>query len=279
MNTLVVSKELQQVLPGGGEFDALMEWEGETIRLVKDRHTLRAELGEKAYFIKRHRGIGYREALKELLTLKVPVFGARNEYEAICHFQKLGLPTMEAAAFGERGLNPVTRHSCIATHEISDTLTLKEVTEPWRDESPAPLVKRALLRELAAVARTMHEGGVNHRDFYLCHFRIKRDRVEQLGRVKPEFYVMDLHRAQIRSRVPMRWRVKDIGALYFSAAHLPVSRWDLLRFMRYYSGKPLRQTLEEDRFFWKRVVKRAQKFYHREWGQEMPLLLPPRRTG
>ncbi|MST95428.1 MAG: hypothetical protein EXS33_09225 [Pedosphaera sp.] len=35
------------------------------------------------------------------------------------------------------------------------------------------LLKRALLEKIAALARTLHEGGVNHRDFYLCHFLVK----------------------------------------------------------------------------------------------------------
>ena len=80
---------------------------------------------------------------------------------------------------------------------------------------------------------------------------------------------MDLHRAQLRPAIPRRWRVKDIGALYFSAADIGLTRRDLLRFMRLYTGKPLRRTLTEDAAFWRAVTSRAGKFYRREWKREM----------
>ena len=37
------------------------------------------------------------------------------------------------------------------------------------------LLKRVLVQRIATIARTLHGAGMNHRDFYLCHF-LTRDR-------------------------------------------------------------------------------------------------------
>ncbi|HEX6267077.1 MAG TPA: hypothetical protein VFZ81_09300, partial [Burkholderiales bacterium] len=73
----------------------------------------------------------------------------------------------------------------------------------------------------------------------------------------------------LRDSIPRRWRIKDIGALYFSAADIGLTRRDLLRFVRLYTGKPLRQSLQEDAAFWRAVTRRAEKFYWREWKRAM----------
>ncbi len=274
MATLILRSDIQKAIPSLAPFDHIMSLTGETVRAKDGRHTFKIVLGGRPYFIKQHNGVGWREILKELITLKWPIVSARNEYEAIEYSQKVGILTMTVAGFGKRGLNPAGIQSFIVTDEITDTLTLKEITNQWLNQPAGFRVKHSLLLEIATIARRMHGAGMNHRDFYLCHFRMKAGQVKTLDRESPGLYLMDLHRVEIRQSVPRRWLVKDIGALYFSAAHLPLTRRDLLRFMRYYSGKPLRQTLSEDGQFWRLVMRRAQKFYRREWGREMPLLLP-----
>ena len=44
----------------------------------------------------------------------------------------------------------------------------------------------------------------------------------------------------------MRWRNKDLAALYFSALDIGLTRRDKLRFLRSYFQQPLRQTLQEE---------------------------------
>ena len=63
------------------------------------------------------------------------------------------------------------------------------------------------------MASVMHVHGVNHRDLYLCHFRIRRATAD---RKKLVIFLMALLRVQIRRQVPLRWRVKDIEGLLYS---------------------------------------------------------------
>ena len=62
---------------------------------------------------------------------------------------------------------------------------------------------------------------------------------------------------QIRRRTPLRWLVKDVGSLYFSAMEIGLTRRDLLRFVREYAGPSLRQALVEQADFWRGVEGRG----------------------
>src|SRR5690606_18354130 len=84
-------------------------------------------------------------------------------------------------------------------------------------------------------------------------------------------YVMDLHRAQLRRRVPRRWLVKDLGSLYYSALDIGLSRRDVLRFIRIYSGLPLNVGLRRQLPLWRAVRARADKIYRRDFRREPSL--------
>jgi heptose I phosphotransferase len=106
----------------------------------------------------------------------------------------------------------------------------------------------------------MHENGMNHRDFYLCHFLLDKDfALSNTIEDNTALFLIDLHRAQIRDKVPERWLVKDIGSLYFSALDIELSQRDVFRFIQYYSGSSLRESLLNRQDFWRKVQHRAAK--------------------
>ena len=123
------------------------------------------------------------------------------------------------------------------------------------------------------MARKMHKAGINHRDFYLCHFLMDVPSAEDPEEARekdkrPVLHLVDLHRAQIRQNVPRRWLVKDLGGLLFSAFEKDLTRRDLLRFVRIYSDRPLREVLVKEAGVWDEVVERAIKL----WLQDHDLL-------
>lgn len=123
-------------------------------------------------------------------------------------------------------------------------------------------MKRALIRKIAEVTRILHENGINHRDYYLCHFLLDvsagKDNFD-LNHLQP--YLIDLHRVQFRKKLPARWRIKDLAALYFSALDIGLTQRDLLRFIRDYTQKPLRQSLHSVR--WNKIAAKAAKLQQR----------------
>lgn len=243
--TLCLDEPLRTLWAGQDAFAAAEALQGEVLRALEGRRTLRTEIAGHAYYAKIHRGIGWIEILKNLLSLRLPVLGAGNEWRALRRLIALGVDTMRPVAFGERGCNPAQRHSFILTEELAPTLSLEDYCRDWSAVPPEPTFKRALLRRVATMARRMHRGGVNHRDFYICHFLLHLP-VDPDSSLPPKLSLIDLHRAQVRKQVPRRWRDKDLAALYFSALEIGLTRRDFLRFLQTYCGRPLRDILRDE---------------------------------
>jgi UDP-glucose:(heptosyl)LPS alpha-1,3-glucosyltransferase len=237
----------------------LEDWlnvEGQVYRQTRDRRTVRFEHQGEGYFLKAHFGVGWKEIAKNLAQLKVPVLGAGNEWLASHVLRALGLPTLTAAAWGQ-GPGWATRQSFIVTRELRGLTSLEDyAARPAARDRDTARNRRRLIRKVAAVSRTLHGNGVNHRDFYLCHFLLDPASLET-EEGDAALHLIDLHRAQVRHRTPRRWRVKDIGGLYYSALDAGLTRNERLRFARdYLGGGSLRRALA-DHAFWERVERRA----------------------
>lgn len=239
----------------------LCSLDGQEYKRIQNRRTFRIERAGRGYFIKCHHGVGWREIFKNLTAFKLPVLGAMNEWLAIQRLQALGVETMRPVAVGREGWDPAAQDSLLVTEELSDCTSLEDYLRPGSGEPIGPRQRRLLIRRLAQVARRLHDNGVNHRDFYLCHFliRLPWDGSEQ----GLHLYLIDLHRVQRRARTPRRWVVKDVGSLWFSARELelPLTRTDRLRFVRHYRDGPLRESLARDETFWRQVRRRADALY------------------
>ena len=134
-------------------FVAVEALQGRVYRELEARRTLRTEVAGRGYFVKIHRGVGWGEIAKNLLTLRAPVLGAGNEYRAIRRLEQLGVDTMRAVAYGVRGGNPATQHSFIVTEELAPTISLEDFCRDWPLLPPSPRFKRALIQRVATMAR------------------------------------------------------------------------------------------------------------------------------
>lgn len=258
---LSVDEPFRALWSGRDPFAAVEALEGEVFRELEARRTLRTEVAGRGYFVKIHRGVGWVEILKNLLSLRLPVLGAGNEWRAIRRLCELDIDTMHGVAFGQRGSNPAGQHSFIVTEELAPTISLEDYCRNWPTEPPSVVLKRALIGRVARMAGRMHRGGVNHRDFYICHFLLHLDPEPQAGNFK--LSLIDLHRAQIRDKTPRRWRDKDLASLYFSALDIGLTRRDVFRFLRGYFERPLRTILKEEAESLKYLVREASRLHGR----------------
>ena len=241
---LAIDEPFSSLWSGVDPFVAVEALEGEVFRELEARRTLRTEVAGRGYFVKIHRGVGWAEIIKNLILLRLPVLGAQQEWLAIRRLTALGVDTMRAVAFGERGSNPAKRHSFIVTEELTPTISLEDFCRDWPKAPPELAFKRALIERVAQMAGRMHRGGVNHRDFYICHFLLHLDPVPTASELK--LSIIDLHRAQLREKTPRRWRDKDLASLHFSALNIGLTRRDRWRFLRTYFGQPLREILRDE---------------------------------
>ena len=255
----------------------LLQWAGEVAdeaqpadvyRDKEGRKTLRFMYRSKPFFLKLHSGIGWVEIFKNLMQLRLPVTSASNEYQAILALQRAGVYTLTISAYAREGWNPAALRSMIVTAELTGTVKLEDYCANWAVAPPPANLRARLLRAVADMTRRMHGAGINHRDFYLCHFHLDESSFEEQ---EVRCYLIDLHRAQIRDHTPRRWRIKDLAGLYFSAMDCGLTRRDLLRFIHHYSEGGLRRALGRDRRLWRQVEKRATKLYRKAKGTEPPV--------
>jgi heptose I phosphotransferase len=265
-------------LAAGAGADGLLDWARnladsalprDIYRNKEGRKTLRFEREGRSFFLKLHSGVGWAEIVKNLLQGRLPVVGAANEYHAVLALDRIGVDTLSVAAYTSTGRNPAAKQSLLVTDDLVGTASLEDYCANWADAPPDPCVRMRLILKLADSARRMHGAGINHRDFYLCHFHLDESSLAE----KPlRCYLIDLHRAQIRGRTPRRWRVKDLAGLYFSAMDCGLQRRDLLRFMHHYSEGGLRQAMGENARLWRQVERRAQQLYRKGHGAEPPII-------
>ncbi|MDX1779465.1 MAG: lipopolysaccharide kinase InaA family protein, partial [Thermodesulfobacteriota bacterium] len=149
----------------------------------------------------------------------------------------------------------VYKSSFLLTKEIEDVQRLdhylpQHFTPPLHPDYIKE--KRSLLKELARLVRCLHRLGFNHRDLYLCHILVKRE-----ASCTWKIFFADLHRVDYRKKVPLRWKVKDLAALNYSADRNSITRTDRLRFIKYYLGE--QKLTDQLKSVIKKVLKKTDK--------------------
>jgi len=230
---------------------------GKVYRDYANRKTKQFSYKGVSYFLKYHGPVGWVEIFKNLLQFKVPVVGAEREWGAILKLQSIDVSCPEPVAFMTSGWNPAKKKSFLITKDLVGTISLEDLFINKENLELPVLQKRILLSNIATICRTIHVNGLNHRDLYLCHFHINKDKNFCLNNIS----LIDLHRSQIRRRVPKRWATKDIGGLLHSVMQFGISETDCYRFLMIYFDCSLRKLLKENRTFIRRSRYRAYSMF------------------
>jgi heptose I phosphotransferase len=206
--------------------------DGEIVRQVGSRTTRRVVLTrgprQETLYVKQFGRWSFRDAWRSWTRLSRAIHGARNEWDAILRFHRLGIPTVYPIAWGEW-----MGRSFVATRALDQRQNLLEVIEEWPGETTTgEEFRRRLVVEMARISRRMHGCGQFHQDFYLNHVLVSEDRRA------PRPHLIDLGRVQQVRTFRQRWLLKDLSQLNYSARGLPCAT--RLRFLRLYLGRPFR---------------------------------------
>lgn len=264
------------------DVDEFFAIDGETVKhVVESRRIFRFERGGRYFYMKVHYGVGWGEIFKNLLQLKMPIIGAEHEWRAIRAFNQpnVDIATTPLVAWGKQGWNPATQRSFIITDALDDTVDLEHwlpELEKWPKQAERLRLKRAIIQRLGDIAKRLHSNGMNHRDFYLCHFRLDISKAEGLPSTENlQLYLMDLHRVEQRDDLPERWAVKDIAGLLFSALFdskgIVLNRSDIIRFIDAYTENGWRHALVKNKQFYRKVLQRIMRTYKKDKGKVAPL--------
>ena len=235
-------------------FDLFMQCRGEVYRAHKNRRTQQICIEGQTYFLKQHHATGWREIMRHLRTGRLPILDARQEWHAIHRLQALGIATLDPCGVGWRGRNPARRESFLLTRALPSHITLETLAKTQLHH-PLPIrLKWQIITAVGTLAGTLHRHGINHRDFYLCHLLLDRRSLQpEAIKAPPLIHVIDLHRAGLRRKTPLRWILKDLAGLDFSSREAGLTTRDRLRFQRAYeaAAHPLHRS------FWQKVKKRG----------------------
>lgn len=243
--------ELGQATFADLSFDQLMAIQGKAFRDVKGRRTLKVVKSGKSFFIKQHFGVGWAEIFKNLIVFRKPIIGAKTEKEAIQALGQIGIATTPLVGFGEQGLNPANKQSFLITRDLGNIVSLEDFCRDWKEHPPNNKLRQQIVIAVATLAKKLHQAGLIHRDFYLCHLCLDGDLLKK-GEIK--LYLIDLHRMLMNQSVGGKGTMKDIAALYFSAMDIGFSPEDIELFKQNYcQDLPVK--------FWTDVQRRADKLY------------------
>lgn len=252
----------------GPLFDMIMQLEGKVYRDVTRRKTSQVEIDGQSYFIKQHYGVGWGEVFKNLLSFKKPVLSAMTEVNAIRELSVNGISTTPLVAFGERGYNPAKMQSFVMTEDLGEIITLEDFCASWRDNPPDPRFKAMLIKALAELAGKLHAAGLCHRDFYLCHFVIKKS---DFNAGNLNLILIDLHRMLFKQAPNGKVAMKDIAALVFSAKDCGFNDEDWALFKAHY--------LPQSDDFWTLVFARADRLHEKYHSDKFQARLREERDG
>ncbi|MCK5311251.1 MAG: lipopolysaccharide core heptose(I) kinase RfaP, partial [Desulfobacteraceae bacterium] len=202
---------------------------------------------------------------------KPPVLSAENEWQAILKLKELNIDTMDLVGYGKKGSNPGSIKSFVITKELQNIISLEDYCMDWDKTLPAKKIKKAIITKVAEIARTIHENGMNHKDLYICHFLL--DISCGMGNIDPDnirLFLIDLHRVEIRSKIPFYWRAKDVSAILFSSLDIGLTKEDISLFIRTYHNTTPDRSIKKHWFFWWIVKKRALSLYKKEFKKNPP---------
>ena len=225
---LFVNRDFLSLLEKNGLKDADKIWNlrDESVKKVlRERRTGRVYLdpphgtGRIETYIKRYTRVPLGERIKCMFSLKFFQFDALHEWQAQLVFHALELPTVIPIAAGQTCRGTFNLTLGITDYKRASTA----LQELGQDEAGRRL---EIIEKIASYAGRMHGAGLAHQDLYLVHFFLKgRDMVPHL---------IDLQRVKREKELSMRWRIKDLGELLFSARPV-VSSEEIEWFCRAYS--------------------------------------------
>jgi hypothetical protein len=238
---LIVAESFLATLQAAGldSFERIMAFSGgQTKRDFPGRRTVRLEVrgangAVHGLYLKRYQP-GYLSAGRRWLR-RLGWPGAQDEawreWSGLQRVSALGLCTAVPVAFGQRRRGGVVLQSFLMTAEVSGGIEGDRHLRSLRKTE-----RGFFLKGVAALARTLHASGWVHKDLYLSHVLVVPEGTPRQAGEGERLVLIDLQRVMKPNCWRERWRVKDLGALAYSALKSGASPRDLLAAFLTYQG-------------------------------------------
>lgn len=265
----------QAILDGLAQ-DGLLDFEatmarndGEEVKVaLEERQVHKLILSDRQpYFLKRTFSVPLGTAFRRMIFGHGVHSRPGCEWNALSRLAELGVPAPVPVICTEEYQFGGVRRAFILTKGLAVRMSLEKLVADGGFVDGKQIDLNQLASQVATLLSTMHHNGINHRDFYLGHLF--------LGDDLKTIFVMDLDRADCRSHVSERWRVKDLAALHFSTPLSAFSKRQRLRFLRRYLGGTLRGSGRLQRLVAQKAAKIRRHVSRKVDQQEPNFHLPP----
>lgn len=207
-------------------------------------------------YLKRYLATPLRTQFDRNLRQNGRCSAARWEYLQARRLATANVPAAAPIAFAELVRGRLERRSVVLLDRVpGDAFDrawpgMVHRRHPWVRGA----LRRDLARRLARFVAAFHGTGCCHRDLYLCHIFIDWPAGDD---APPRFHLIDLTRVHSPRLRRMRWLLKDLSQLDYSADALGLTRTDRLRFLLAYLG--LERGAPRTRWYARRIVARSNR--------------------
>ncbi|MCF7957614.1 MAG: hypothetical protein K9M57_04105 [Phycisphaerae bacterium] len=182
-------------------------------------------------YLKRFGRDRLKSLVKQWLSRRSMDAAGMYDFAAAVDLARAGVPVPRPIAYGQE-IGPFgEKRSFAIIEELPNAEALERLMPQWaqvKGNYKLLANRRALIGQVAALARTMHDQGYYHRDFYLAHLFLCRDKFGQ-----EKICLIDLQRVFKPIIARRRWQIKDLSQLYYSAKDY-FSKTEMARFLRTY---------------------------------------------
>jgi hypothetical protein len=254
---LTINRDYAPIIESIGlnDFDSIWRFQGgKIVKDIRPRSVIRINVPgqdrERIFYLKRHRPefMGFR-CLLRLIFPNLAFSQGKKEFKSICDFRKKALATVAPVAAGEKCLRFPWVGSFLITEDFAPYVSLEKRLQSAPDffmGTDGDLRKRAMLREVATLARKMHQSGFNHLDFNATHILL----FYEPGSNIPKTALFDLQRVDRKKIFKFRWMIKSLARLNYTLPEQIFTAEDRIYMMQSYKGKKDLNVFDRLQWFW-----------------------------
>jgi heptose I phosphotransferase len=212
-------------------------------------------------FVKRYQRTPMRAQWDRIFRQNARHSTAWWEYDQSRRLADAHVPAPRPVAFAERMRARFEACSAVVVERVPGDAFERAWAAAERDgaRTTRGAARHDVTRRLARFVAAFHGTGFFHRDLYLCHVFVELD--PDAAR-PPRFSLIDLARTHKPRLRRMRWLIKDLAQLDFSARRLGAARTDRFRFLLTYLA--LAPGAPRARWYARRIRKKSDWIMHRD---------------
>jgi len=227
---------------------------GETIKNIRPRSVTRFEVThnsrKKILYLKRHNleFVGLGRLFPRFFPTKCHSQGLL-EFNNICEFRNRGMRTVVPVMAGEKFSGCCRAESFLVTEDCYPYISLENLLKNkpgFFKGQEGQNRKKILIHEISALARKMHQNGLNHQDFNATHILLNYEK----GSDVPELALFDMQRVEKNKIFRLRWKIKSLARLNYTLPDELFTPQDRINLLRFYKKKEHLNFLDRLEWFW-----------------------------